>query len=117
MEQFSDLKGKILTSVDNIENVKLIFTTLEGEKYKLWHRQDCCENVSIEDINGDLNDLVGSVILIAEESSNELNNSLGNESETWTFYRIATAKGYVDIRWVGISNGYYSESVDFDIAD
>lgn len=117
MEQFSDLKGKVLTSVENVKNLKLIFTTVEGQKFKLWHRQDCCENVVIEDINGDLDDLVGSEILLAEESSNELGDTLGNESETWTFYRLATAKGYVDIRWVGISNGYYSESVDFDKAD
>lgn len=117
MEQFSDLKGKVLTSVENVKNLELIFTTVEGEKFKLWHRQDCCENVVIEDINGDLDDLTGSEILLAEESSSELGDALGNESETWTFYRLATAKGYVDIRWVGISNGYYSESVDFDKVD
>lgn len=107
------LLGQTLTSVTQDDD-EIRFITSTGTTYKLLHEQDCCEHVSIESIVGDLNDLVGSPILLAEESTNtgEPLDS-GDESWTWTFYKFATIKGYVDIRWYGSSDGYYSESVDF----
>ena len=59
---FEDLKGKILLSVVNNDDEELIFTTDEGTVYKLYHDQCCCESVTIEDIDGDLEDLIGSEI-------------------------------------------------------
>ena len=114
--KFSDLLGKTLKSIDNKDNEQLIFTTIDGEVFLSFHNQDCCENVRIEDIEGDLNDLVGVPILQAEEltnSDNTFNKIEYPDSFTWTFYKLATIKGYVTIRWLGESNGYYSESVEF----
>ncbi len=115
----SDLLGKTLSYIcvnrgGDTDNI--IFETTEGVRYRMYHDQDCCESVDIEDINGDLDDLIGSPILQAEESTNTT-DTLGRieypDSFTWTFYKFATIKGYVTIRWLGESNGYYSEEVDF----
>ncbi|MEH7521717.1 hypothetical protein V7149_00320 [Bacillus sp. JJ1503] len=108
-----ELVGKTIVSVENRDNYELHFQTDNGEKYVMFHEQDCCESVSIEDINGDLDDLIGTPILMAEEVMQEGEESEWGESSTWTFYKIATIKGTVVIRWLGESNGYYSESVDF----
>lgn len=116
---FSDLMGKTLTTIVNKDD-ELIFTTNEGEVFKAFHDQNCCESVTIEDIEGDLNDLIGTPILQAEEATNT-EDTFGKiefpDSFTWTFYKLATIKGYVTIRWLGQSNGYYSESVSFCKAD
>lgn len=89
------------------------FITTEGEQYLMHHVQDCCESVEVEDIVGDLNDLIGLPMLLAEEATSaEGPKEQYDESFTWTFYKFGTIKGYVTIRWYGVSNGYYSESVD-----
>jgi len=93
---------------------ELRFYTDESSGFRFTHWQDCCESVYIEDINGDLADLVGSPILQAEEVNDDGNeDDEHHESVTWTFYKFATKNGYVTVRWCGSSNGYYSESVDF----
>lgn len=122
MAEFSDLLGKVLTEISVSDNEEEItFYTDSGEVYLMYHEQDCCESVYVEDVIGDLSCLIGSPILQAEESSsyNETPDGIeerlryGDDSFTWTFYKLATIQGYVTIRWLGESNGYYSESVDF----
>lgn len=87
------LKGKIIEDiVINREKTEIILS-VEGsgfyEFYKFYHQKDCCESVWIEDIEGDLNDLLGYPILQAEKIT-EKNKNNSYESSTWTFYKLAT---------------------------
>jgi len=101
--------GRVFKSVVE-HNDSITFTEYNGNTLKMYHEQDCCENVTISQITGDLYDLVDSPILDASENTNS-GNTEEDGHETWTFYKFRTRKGYVDITWHGESNGYYSESV------
>jgi hypothetical protein len=114
--KISDMVGFVFTQV-LVEEDKMEFICPEG-KFVFFHDQDCCEKVEIEDLVGDIADLCGVPLLKAEEVSNETPSDhqfdYEPDSYTWTFYKFATRKGYVDVRWLGTSNGYYSEKVDLE---
>lgn len=107
-----DLIGLTPVEVRKADDYSSMTFYFEGGKvFEFWHIQDCCETVEIESIVGDLSDLVGAPLLMAEEVTKQ--EEVGQGSSTWTFYKFATKKGYVDVRWLGESNGYYSESVSY----
>ena len=120
VQDISELVGKLFTKVELSDEEDMIRFYLDDDKfYEMFHSQDCCESVIVDDIEGDFQDLVNSPILQAEESTNSEDkmgkDSYGYENSfTWTFYRFATIKGYVTIKWYGTSNGYYSESIDIE---
>lgn len=111
---FNTLEGLVISQIrgcyKNSEEIEI--TTTDGRRFHMFHYQDCCESVRVEDVVGDVEDIVGSTILRAEERSNGVHNL-----EQWTFYTISTIKGTVDLRWYGTSNGYYGTSVEFDEVD
>lgn len=91
----------------------LELTMSDGSVYQFYHQQSCCESVYIEDIAGDINDLLNSEITVAEErESNEPPLSRYHDDYKWTFYELGTARGYATIRWYGHSNGYYGVGVN-----
>ena len=110
-ETITQLNGKTLSRVDHKSKLddELWFYTTDNKAVRLWHQQDCCESVHIEDITGDLNDLVGNPILRAQVRTEDGESSYGDL--TYTYYELATIKGSVTIRWYGSSNGYYSTRV------
>jgi hypothetical protein len=120
-EYMNEVVGKVLKSVD-VTNDEIVFKFTDGTVYLMSHHQDCCETVSLEDIDGDIQSLVGEKIEVFECVTNsdkpkhqyDITVIFTVESYTWTFYKIRTNKDSVTLRWYGSSNGYYSEGVSFD---
>lgn len=111
------LKGMVISSVTGMEedSYEIVFNLECGSSFTMTHHQDCCEDVSVSDVCGDKSDLINARIVHFECRESDASEDVGVcESGLWTFYDIQTNKGYVNIRWLGVSNGYYSESVDVD---
>jgi hypothetical protein len=77
---------KILEVNFKIGDDDLIIKTECGNTFRFYHYQDCCEHVYLQNI-------------------------IGDDSFTWTFFRLASEKGVVVFRFLGTSNGYYSEGI------
>ena len=114
MSTFAALLGETIIHIEGAHpaSEEIVFTLNNGKKYRMYHRQDCCEAVSVTDVEGDPYDLLWGPLLQCEEVSQV--DPSASESGTWTFYKLGTIKGRVTIRWYGESNGYYSETVDFE---
>lgn len=107
------------------EGEGLAFKSEDGRVFDLLPDHDCCASVDLEDIAGDLSDLIGTPITLAEEATNRAlppkpEKGMGDykpKSYTWTFYHFGTDKGRVVVRFYGESNGYYSESASLSRRD
>ena len=116
IKNIDEMIGKVFVDIKIIgEDKELHFIEANGTTYIFYHDQECCEEVTIEDISGDLTSLIGAPITLAEETTTIGSYGGWSDSFTYTFYKFATVKGYVTVRWYGESNGYYSEAVDFHI--
>lgn len=110
----NEMIGRTFDEVFTNNNVELVFRGdysrgVWGSVFTFSHEQDCCESVWIEDIAGDLEDLKGKPLTEAEVVTSECD--VGNNHQTWSFFKFGTSKGSVTVRWCGESTGFYSESV------
>ena len=115
--KIGDMVGFTVENIVVGDEMTFIFTN--GMKVKFYHSQSCCESVYIESIVGDIDDLIGNVLTVAEEVSNydtsasklTENDVEWGDVEQWTFYKFDSNKGGITVRWYGTSNGYYSTDV------
>ncbi len=115
-DDFGLLTGKTLTKIE-VSNEEVLFICDDNSAFRAYHMQDCCETVAIHDIKGEPDSLLGKRVIESEEIvSNEWPEDVPVpdylDSYTWTSHRIKVDSGEeVSFRWLGESNGYYSESV------
>ena len=110
---FEKLTGLTLTSVERKVEKRnsgdmLVFKDSDGGVYEMYHDQDCCESVWLDDQCGSWEDILNVPILSAHVVEAEQCRGC-----TWTFYTLVTIYGSMTLRWIGESNGYYSERVSF----
>ncbi len=110
--------GQTIESIE--QNDEQIIFNCEHDAFASEHYQDCCESVGVVETHGNLEDIIGSPVISANESYPDLGD-LPNwasqyqpyDSYTFTLQTIRTAKGEVSFLWLGESNGYYGEQPYF----
>ncbi len=116
---FSDLIGKSISVISTVvPGTEVIFFTLyDNSIWKMWYEDGAPVAATVAEVVGDIKDIMDSALLEAESISQKAKPEDIPEgydpSATWTFYKFRTRKGSVVIRWLGISNGWYSEKVNF----
>ena len=113
MVEIDDMVGKTFNTIEISTSLEeMTFISSDGLKYRMYHQQECCEDVQLGEVIGDIMDMIDTPIIEAREDKQE--GSLDYGTYTWTFYNFRTIKGSVTLRWVGESNGYYGEEVSIE---
>ena len=108
--QFEQLQGMTITAVVYKEVNESLLIHLNTHVLEMIHHQECCESVYLADVVGSFEDLIGYPLLEVSESIVDI--ATADMSSTASYYNFKTVKASVQLRWVGESNGYYSETVD-----
>jgi len=102
-------KIKSITGLEpNSKEVRITFE--DGSGIKQYHINDCCEVAEVSQVDATPSKFIGAIAhdFVTKTSGGETSEG----HETWTFYTLKTSKGYLDWRWYGESNGYYSEEIE-----
>ena len=108
--KFEQIQGMTITAVVYKESNESLLIHLNTHVLEMIHHQDCCEAVYLADVVGSFEDLIGYPLLEVSESIVDI--ATEDMSSTTSYYNFRTVKASVQLRWVGESNGYYSETVD-----
>lgn len=107
-----------ITGLEAESEVVHIFVKTNHEKevisrIEFGHDQDCCELVRLYEYHGSIQ--AGEKLIDIKVTTDNYDEAY--ESGTWTFITIETDKSTLTLRFLGESNGYYSEEVDIEFTD
>ena len=110
--RFDVLVGEVLDAVDiDRKENQILLTTRSGRRFLVYHEQECCEKVAIFGQDGSFDKLIGKPIVEARDIAVDTgDDELDSQTTTTLVFRVDDQT--VISRWVGDSNGYYSERVD-----
>ena len=117
-----ELANKKIVAIDIVDDPgrdhEIQITTECGRVFRFYHSQDCCESVKIaaaQDGDGSLLSLIGKQIReVTQEELRDDDTETSYDSWTKTTITFRTDSETVISRWIGESNGYYSEDVDLE---
>lgn len=118
---FFTLKGQTIRKIIALNTGSLkIFT--DKYKYHLYHEQDCCENVRLVKIIGDIDNILNKEIIFAEEDAGANDPDWAtdynyDDHHTWTKYVLKTENNSLEFWFLGESNGYYSENISIKVEE
>lgn len=93
----------------------VMFTNDEGSIFLLTHRRDCCEDVTVERVDGCFADLEGSPIVLVDKEC-VVDKTHPYEVVTRTSFTFATANKSVCVTFYGHSYGCYAEDDELHLA-
>lgn len=109
------LQGETLVAIDADDEDGILLTTQSGRQIRIYHCHECCESVVIEGTDGQWHTLIGKPILLASHEEGQIGDA-PERAESWT-RTVLTLKvddATVINRWIGESNGYYSETITIE---
>lgn len=114
--ELNSLVGEVLTYIDTDGKGEIMLTTESGRKIRIYHEQDCCESVRIEDTEGNWHNLIGKVIVEVNYDIDPSGAPMPEYPDSWTRTNLTFKVNDATVisKWIGESNGYYSESVDIE---
>jgi hypothetical protein len=110
-ESIKDLIGNTIKSYYCVDDYYSHIDFTDGTRLVMYHQNECCESIEIESF--DIEPLIGKTITDIDYTLVEIPTEYGGSTRTSLI--LETLDNKITLSWLGESNGYYSEQVNYRI--